>query len=174
MGSQKWSEMGVVSSQFPSLLLAEVPGTLKLPRQGHSWQRLSDCPNTFLGRGNIPHLCWGLGVAEDSILEMKEDILDKYSNYKNNHHFSGWISLLRPQVPQTPFLTHFHCSLFMLCDDRSDLSFSYCPSSATEKPKMMSFTSSAKNHRLKIYCIQIHVVKLKPPLFSWRSFGLKN
>lgn len=150
--------MGVVSSQVPSLLLAQVPGTLQLPGQGDSWQWLSGCPSMFLGRrGYILHIYWGLGG----------------SNYKNNHFFfSGWMSL--PQVSQTPFLTHFHCSLFMFCNDRVDLSFPYCPSSATEKPKMMSSTLSAESQKLKIYWIQVHEVKLKPPLFSWRSFGLKN
>lgn len=45
----------------------------------------------------------------------------KSSNYKNSRPFSGWTSLLRSQVPQIPFFTHFHCSLFMLYDDSADI-----------------------------------------------------
>lgn len=150
-GQSKWSETGRWAATLPSPRLAEVPGRPQFPRQIHSCQWLSDRPNMFLGRrGYILHICWGLGVLEDHVYRNTGEM---FKLKKNNHPFSGWISLLGPQVPQTLFFTHFRCSQFMLYGDRTDLSFSYPPSSATRKPKITSFTSSAESQRLQIYWI---------------------
>lgn len=157
--------MGVVSSQLPSLFLAGVPGTLQLPRQGHSWQWLSDCPNTFLGRrGYILHLCWGLGVAEDCI---HRNTGEKFKLQKQSSLF--WMHFLTELSGPTDTTLNPLSLLSLYALRWQSWSFLLLVSFILP-PKMMSFTSSAKSQRLKIYWIQVHVLKLKPPLFSWRSF----
>lgn len=51
-----------------------------------------------------------------------------------------------------PFDPVFH-PLSLLCDDRTDLSFSYPSLSANRKRKMASFISSAESQRPQIYWI---------------------
>lgn len=117
-GQSKWSEMGVVSSQLPSLFLAGVPGTLQLPRQGHSWQWISDCPNTFLGsRDYILHLCWGLGVAEDCI---HRSTGEKFKLQKQSSLF--WMHFLTELSGATD-TTLNPLSLLSLCSAMTELIF---------------------------------------------------